>query len=340
MEPVPVPVPVERRGRSGPVRTWLGIGLPILALVAVVGAGLLGERAIDQPVAQARQVSAGEQRATASPAGTPAAPRVVAPVPQARPSPVPVPAEILGLAVQNVEAARRAALERPDPGRLVAVSGWLTVAPSDPRCDSTWYLSCRRIGRLAEARDAAADQAPLVVRTQPGVPLIGLQRQSPQVGTWSVANQAILVGRFGDDEERACPLPDHDCGPVLTIERLAWLRTTERQRPLIVGPGALAARSTAEHAERHARAALPDTGASLVLGIFDRRTLEVIDPEAARATAAAGDAVRVWYLRAIVAAGGSDDGHARLGWSVIDDRTGRVLATGAAKDAALGSGGG
>ena len=343
MELVPVPVPVQGGGRSGRARTWLAIGLPVMALVAAVGAGLLGARPVDRPPAQGgpEPVTAGEHRPTASPVLTPAAiPRIVRPAVPARGSPVPIPAEILGLAVDDIGDARRDALERPDPGRLVAVSGWLTVAPNDPRCDSTWYLSCRRIGRLAGDRDATADQVPLVVRTQPGVPLIGLQRQSPQLGTWSVANQAILVGRFGDDEERDCPLPDPDCGPVFTIERLAWLRTTERQRPLIVGPGALTARSTAENAERHARAALPDTGASLVLGIFDRRTLEVIDPGAARATAAAGDAVRVWYLRAIVAGGGSGGGHARLGWSVIDDRTGRVLATGPANGVALGSGGG
>jgi hypothetical protein len=245
-----------------------------------------------------------------------------------RPSPVRLPGHIVGIRIDGIATARREALERPDPGRLIAVAGWLTIAPGDPRCETNWYLACPRSGRLlATAGSADADPDALVVRTQAGVPLIGLQRQSPQVGTWTVPNGAVVVGRFGTDEERDCTLPRRDCAPVFTVERLVWLRSTFRARPVAIGPGAIRAETQVEAAEAIARAGLPTAGATLLVGVLDRSSLDLLDPAAAAAVNHhPADAV-VWYVRVVVWPNGEGVGDPQVGWSLVDDRTRQLLAT-------------
>ena len=76
-----------------------------------------------------------------------------------------------------------------------------------------------------------------------------------------------------------------------------------------------------------ARASVEGAGSTLLLALLDRPTLARFDAVAADAISAPGGPV--WYLRTIVwqPRQGGDDAPV-VGWSVVDDRTHEVLATG------------
>jgi hypothetical protein len=229
------------------------------------------------------------------------------------------------LTVEDVADARDSP-RRARPDQLVAIRGWLTVAPTERGCDVAWHLACRVEATLSAARSPSGPS--LRLETQPGVPLLGLQRQDPRAGTWSVSNQAIVVGRFTQPLYRECGLPVPECQPLLTIERLAWIRRSARERPVAFGPGATGATLEARTAEQAARDALGsggvDVGDTLLLALFDRATLGVVDPLAAAATRLEPDA-RLWYLRAVVWRGANP----AVAWVVVDDADRRIVATGA-----------
>jgi hypothetical protein len=330
-------VPVGGRSRAARLRTWAAILLPVVVLTGVVGGGVLGRSDADRAGAADREASIDGPTATpdATPRATPAAaspwaPVSVIPLAPAPPSGVVLPTEILGLAVHDVRDARGGP-RRARPEELVAVAGWLTVAPADPRCEATWYLVCRQTGFISTDRGLGGPS--LSIETQRGVPLIGLTRQSPSPGTWSVPSQAIVIGRFTSPLFRECGLQIPECEPVLTVERLAWIRRTERERPLAFGPGSVGSTWPAERAEAAGRDALSDAtagrlGDTLLLARFDHATLALIDPLAADAAAASGPADPLWYLRTIVwrdTPRGSEPG---VGWAVLDDTTRGLLGSG------------
>ena len=231
-----------------------------------------------------------------------------------------IPERMLGLEVLDVEAAQRLAGSGIDPALLVTIDGWLTVAPDEPGCTELQVVACPRRGDLSGTREPGGPT--LAVETLPGTPLLGLTRQSPSLGTWTVPNRVALVGRFRFTRS----------GPVFTIERLAWLRTAARQRPVLTAPGSLATTWSREAAEQAARASVEGAGSTLLLALLDRPTLQRFDRTAAGAIEATGGAV--WYLRTIVwqPRPGAEDVPV-VGWSVVDDRTHEVLAAGLWPDA-------
>ena len=244
--------------------------------------------------------------------------------PGAGPSPseeaIAIPGRMLGLEVLDVEAAERLAGSGIAPERLVAVDGWLTVAPDEPGCTDLPVVACPRRGDLSGTREPGGPT--LAVETLPGTPLLGLTRQNPSLGTWTVPNRVVLVGHFRASRS----------GPVFTIERLAWLRTAARQRPVLTAPGSLTTTWTREAAEGAARASLEGAGSTLLFALIDRPTLERFDSVAAGAIGATGGPV--WYLRTVVwqPRPGAEDAPI-IGWSVVDDRSHEVLATGLRVDA-------
>jgi hypothetical protein len=244
--------------------------------------------------------------------------------PGAGPSPseeaIAIPERMLGLEVLDVEAAQRLAVGGVEPSQLVAVDGWLTVAPDEPGCAELPVVACPRRGDLSGTREPGGPM--LAVETLSGTPLLGLTRQSPSLGTWTVPNRVALVGHFRATQS----------GPVFTIERLAWLRTAARQRPVLTAPGSLATTWSREAAEAAARASVEGAGSTLLFALLDRPTLRRFDGMAAGSIGATGGPV--WYLRTIVwqpRPGGEDV--PVVGWSVLDDRTHEVLATGLWPDA-------
>jgi hypothetical protein len=236
-----------------------------------------------------------------------------------------IPEQMFGLEVLDVEGLERLAERGVDPSHVVAVEGWLTVAPDQEGCTELPVIACPRRGTLSGTREP--DGPVVAVETLPGTPLLGLTRQSPSLGTWTVPNRVALVGRL-HEQPSACGVLIR-CDLVLTIERLAWLRTAARDRPVLTAPGSLQAKWTREAAEQEARDAIEGAGATLLLALVDGSTLRLLDAAAwdEIGSPAAGSAV--WYARTIAWQSRLGlDGPALVAWSVVDDRTHAVLGSG------------
>ena len=249
--------------------------------------------------------------------------------PSTRASPTPqdeveFPDRMLGVEILTVDVARQAVADGLGVDRLVVVEGWLTVAPDEPGCTELPVVACPRQGTLSATRELGL---PLIaVETLPGTPLLGLTRQSPSLGTWTVPNRVALVGRLRE-QPSACG--DSSCDIVLTIERMAWLRTAARDRPVLTAPGSLETTWTREAAENAARDAIDGVGATLLLALVDRPTLRIVDEAAWEQIGGAGGTSPVWYLRAIARPEGAIGlGAAVIGWSVVDDRSHAILGSG------------
>ena len=255
--------------------------------------------------------------------------------PSNRESPTPqdeveFPDRMFGVEVLAVDAARQSVADGLGTDRLVVVEGWLTVAPDQPGCTELPVVACPRDGTLSVTREP--DGPVIAVETLPGTPLLGLTRQSPSLGTWTVPNRVALVGRLRE-QESACG-DAGTCDVVLTIERLAWLRTAARDRPVLTAPGSLETSWTREAAEKAARDAVNGVGPTLLLALVDRPTLRLLDEAAWDAVGGAAGSSPVWYLRAIARPEGAVGlGVAGVGWSVVDDRTHAVLGSGVASSA-------
>jgi hypothetical protein len=249
--------------------------------------------------------------------------------PPTRASPTPqdeveFPDRMFGLEVLTVDVARQAIADGLGSDRLVVIEGWLTVAPDQPGCTELPVVACPRQGTLSGTRELGGRL--IAVETLPGTPLLGLTRQNPSLGTWTVPNRVALVGRLRE-QPTACG--EASCDVVLTIERLAWLRTAARDRPVVTAPGSLETTWTREGAEKAARDAVDGAGATLLLALVDRPTLRLIDEAAWDAIGGASGTSPVWYLRAIARPGSATaDGAPVVGWSVVDDRTHAVLGSG------------
>jgi hypothetical protein len=250
--------------------------------------------------------------------------------PSGSPAPAPtdevvIPDRMFGLEVVTVDIAQHVAADGLGPDRLVVLEGWLTVAPDEPGCTDLPVVACPRRGTLSGTREP--DGPVIAVETLAGTPLLGLTRQSPSLGTWTVPNRVALVGRIRE-EPAACGVLIR-CDVVLTIERLAWLRTATRDRPVLTAPGSLEGTWTREAAEKAARDALNGVGATLLLALVDRPTLRQLDEAAWDAIGGAAGTSPVWYLRAIARPEGQIGlGAAVIGWSVVDDQTHAVLGSG------------
>ena len=316
------PVGGGRRDRGRRLRAWAAMLVPVLVLATVAAGGVLGQsRPMPRP-SPGLAAAAPTRAAAAQPVTRPTTTVPPAPFPQTG---APLPARILGLEVEDVTDAHDGP-RRSRPDQLVAIRGWLTVAPPDADCTEQWHLACRQTGTIRASTSPVG--ASLAIETQPGVPLPGLQRQDPRPGMSSVPNQAIVIGRFTRPLFRECGIQVPECTPLFTVERLAWIRRSARERPLAHGPGAAAATWRAETGELAALSALArgraEVGETLLLASLDRATLETVDPLAAAATRDIDPAAAVWYVRAIV----WRDGRPTVAWAVVEDGSSRSVAGG------------
>jgi hypothetical protein len=291
---------------------------------------LLRARGLDNPVGEVGWAVIDDDTATvlaSEPERTTEAGARAEPSESVAPAPtdeVDIPDRMLGLEVLSVDVAQRVVADGLGLDRLLVLEGWLTVAPDQPGCTQLPIVACPRHGTLSGTREP--DGPVIAVETLPGTPLLGLTHQSPSLGTWTVPNRVALVGRLRE-EPAACGVLIR-CDVVLTIERLAWLRTAARDRPVLTAPGSLEGTWTREAAEEAARDAVNGVGATLLLALVDRPTLRLLDAAAWDAIGGAADSP-VWYLRAIARPEGPIGlGAAVVGWSVVDDRTHAVLASG------------
>ena len=292
---------------------------------------LLRARGLDNPVGEVGWAVIDDDTATvlaSDPERTTEAGARAEPSASAAPAPtdeVVIPDRMLGLEVITVDIAQHVAADGLGSDRLVVLEGWLTVAPDEPGCTELPVVACPRRGTLSGTREP--DGPVIAVETLPGTPLLGLTRQSPSLGTWTVPNRVAVVGRLRE-EPAACGVLIR-CDVVLTIERLAWLRTAARDRPVLTAPGSLEGTWTRDEAENAARDAVNGVGATLLLALVDRPTLRMLDEAAWDAIGGADGTSPVWYLRAIARPEGPVGlGAAVVGWSVVDDRTHAVLGSG------------
>lgn len=317
----------------GPVRRALrviGLTVPPLLLVIVVGAGLAGPKS-EPALPEASQLAV-----------APSLPAPTAPSPRLAAAPIPAfPTVAADLEVQSVMGARPRLSSAT--GRPIAVAGYLSDVRAQAECtaatgDTRRLLSplCERTARLLTADAGTANpEAHLHVRFPPGVRLPPAFEDAGPENPMPV----VIVGR-SEDPGASCTTSTRGCGERLVADLVSWADGA----PFDPGPvfdAGLEVPIAAVAYRRLDEAKTLATGWSgtvLVAAIVRPRTVAEIDPAAAAAMAA-GPTPRelVWYVRALET--GYDPtryplGYAppRLSWAVIDETTGATLARGPAAD--------
>jgi len=321
----------------GPVRRGariLGLVTPLVLLVVVVGAGILGPR--PEP-----------------PAPPPSAAAVVPPAPGPAASPGPLvallpapsfPTVAADLAVRSVPDAQVQLAQ--STGQPIAVAGWLTDLQAVDACpmakgDTRGPLApiCARRALLLVAGPANADPTVhLHVLIPPGVRLPAAFED----GLPDPPMAVVLVGR-APAMGSPCTASPRGCGEQLTADRVMWADGAPFDpgpvfdAGLEVPPPAIGLR----HLGDAETLATGWSGTILVAAVVRAGTLKAIDPGAYAAMASGrGSTGLVWYVRGLETAYDADHypldrAPPRLSWVVLDEATGVLLARGI-DDAALG----
>jgi hypothetical protein len=201
-------------------RTRVALLVPVVALIAVAGAGVSGARS---------------EPAIAGPAGTSAAiPVASLPVQAAKPSRP--PARALGFDVQRLVDVQRRVIAR---GEVIAVSGWYVAtaitgcppldaiyrAADAPRVGVEWdsWAFCDRSGILfaTQPNDAVvARQLAVPVRVVPGV------RMPPELQIIGRdATQVVVIAHFVEPSD-GCATRSR-CPDNLVVDYVAWTSTAD-----------------------------------------------------------------------------------------------------------------
>jgi hypothetical protein len=327
--------------RHAAVRTWLAVAIPIVALLVVVAGGLLGRAPEARPVPVAiAEASSAPSSAIPSRTRLPDRPSVVVDLAAAG-----FPSDTLGLPVRSVAAT----LERIRDGKMresvVAVAGWLTVGPSDGDCQvdgpSAASISfCPRETILLDSPepflaivggDAVRVRSPgghLHATALPGKQAVLLAgRQYRGLGPSLLPVQVVIVGRVGDPRLPDCRRSERHCGEILSLERVIWVDGEWQERvPVTMASAAEESNLSSEDRRRRIGEAVRGAGTVLSEVLLPRELLAGVDPHADRAAGDAG-AGPVWYVRTLIRVSGPGGSYPRdVGWAVLDDATGRVLA--------------
>jgi hypothetical protein len=264
-------------------------------------------------------------------------------------APAGFPAEVAGLPVVSVAAAR--SMLPGTQGRPVAVAGYLERLGTSAACpggegDTRGLLGplCERRARLTMLAmpsdgDGAGAVTHLHVRVPPGVRLPGVLEDRDPDGPVAV----VLVGR-AEEVDADCPTIGRGCHDRFVADLVAWAQG-EPFDPgpvfdagLIVIPPAFGLRTLDEAVSAAAGTTEPsgstgpvaNTPATLVAAVVRPGTVARIDPAAAAAMATGpepGDLV--WYVRVLAPADGADGTAPGIAWAVVDEATGVTLARGA-----------
>jgi hypothetical protein len=324
------PTPTNPRSPFRRALRVIGLTVPPLLLVIVVGAGLAGPKP-EPAVPDASQLAV-----------APSLPAPIAPSPQRAEAPLPVfPTVAADLEVYSVTAAKPRL--GAATGRPIAVAGYLSDVSGPAECtaaegDTRRLLSplCERDARLIVAdRDAKDARAHLHVRVPPGVRLPPAFEDTDPEDPMPV----VIVGRSEDPGAR-CTTSTRGCGERLVADLVSWADGAPFEPGPVFDAGLeVPLASVAYRRLDEARTlATGWSGTVLVAAIVRPRTVAEIDPAAAAAMAAGPRARElVWYVRALET--GYDPtryplGYAppRLSWAVIDETTGATLARGPAAD--------
>ena len=317
----------------GPVRRAMrivGLTVPALLLVIVVGAGLAGP----QP-----------ERATPEASQLAVAPSLPAP-----PTPSPrLPDESLpdfptvaaNLEVMSVPAAKPRLAGAT--GLPIAVAGYLSDVSGPPECaaaegDTRRLLSplCERTARLIVADPDTADPGThLHVRIPPGVRLPPTFEDADPDDPMPV----VIVGR-SEDPGAQCTTSARGCGERFVVDLVSWAGGAPFDPGPVFDAGLQVPLASFAYRRLDEARTLATgwSGTVLVAAVVRPRTIAEVDPAAAAAMAAAAKPKElVWYVRALET--GYDPtrypiGYAppRLSWAVLDETTGVTLARGGGAD--------
>ncbi len=306
----------------------LGLLTPLVLLVAIVVAGLLGPK--PEPPAPLPSLRA-EAPNAAPPDGVP-------PAPQAPSGPQPAfPTVAADLAVLTVPAAQPRLAEAT--GRPIAVAGWLGSLQAADACpvaakDTRGLLSplCERRARLVVADPAADPGAHIHVRIPAGVRLPPVFEAASGAAPMAV----VVVGR-AEEPGAGCTASPRGCDEQMTADRVMWADGAPFDPGAVfdagleVPPVSIAYRRLPEAATL----AAGWSGTILVAAVVRPATLAAIDPVAADAMAREPRPTGlVWYVRALEVAYdpthyGLGKAPPRLPWVVLDETTGETLVRGA-----------
>jgi hypothetical protein len=328
--------PTTRRGRAARL---LGIALPMVLLVAVVGGGVLGRSHEPPSPEPTAAVVSGVPGPAASPdpsASTPA--DGVAP---ALALDTTLPTVAGDLAVWTVTEAQAARTTTP-ADRVVAVSGYLGI-PNPPTDCGDPVLGplgplCERNAILTEQPWAPSSDASFATtgpHLHPRFPVgVGLPDELTGPDAATVGPPAVIVlGRF-ESRQGNCAPTGGGCDEGFVADRVIWVDGTWLPSTPMVGPGVDGLpREWMLHNQPIAEvAALGWSGTILVEALLRPETVASVDAAAGSALAARpSPAGLVWYVRGLET--GYDatryplgQSPPRLTWMILDDVTGAVIA--------------
>jgi len=239
----------------------------------------------------------------------------------------PFPRSVLGIDTVDASAAGRLLRAGVEPDRLIAVAGWLTLAPEGAACRSDLPLACRRTGLLTEVPTVDGGGT-LFVETRPDVTIVGVDPRRARPDSWSVPVTAVVVGRFVPRTDRECGLRRPNCEPVFSVDLLGWLDGSEIAPPDL-GATDRAGRRTPAEVIATARVAIRGAGEVIGLALVDPERIATLEPRAAEVAAEGGatEGGPVWLVRTVAFRARQDMWYEPLaGWAMIDDATGSILA--------------
>ncbi len=335
VEPVPTNPPSRRRRALA----RLVLLVPVVLLVAVIGAAVLGrtatpdERAavLDAPSA----IPGASAEATASP--PPSAPRTV--VGASRPQREPFPVSIDGLTVQSVpQALAGPAID--GRGDVVAIAGYFGIPvvptgcgdgidPLGPLCDRSTLLAELQWS-LVGSQGFSGIGPHVHARAAIGVRLPQQVQRTTMVASGPPLT-AVLIGRFGGFLQPGCTAPSVGCEVGFELDAVAWAEGSPFEVRAFVDPMIEAGPAdwlTINQARVGAEV-VGSNGIVLESALLRPETLARLDPRAARRIRKADPAAFVWYVRGLRPAAPGGDAP-ELVWGVVDDTTLRVLAKGVA----------
>ena len=350
------PVETVAPGRGARWHTWLAVALPLVVLVTVATGGVLGGAADPAdgggaagPIGAVRPTPAVSNPAVATPSE--------APDPLSLELPDGFPTDAVGLPVRSVAAT--ADLIRQDRLResVVAVAGWLTIRPASADCPNEYDRGtgptalCPRetilvatpepVLELSGPHDVVRLRAPgphLHPIALPGVSLRQVAgRQYSGLATALRPVPVVVIARVADPRLPACRPSAPHCGEGLALERVIWAdgEWQDRRALLTTPPFEGADPSPRARRERIDRAV---RGAGTILSeiLVPRDALPGVDATAGRAIDTTADGA-VWYVRFLVRVAGPGGTYPRdVGWAVIDDVSGEVVAADPARPSADG----
>ena len=335
------PIRPPRRSR---IRSLAAALVPVVLLVAVIGAGVLGQ--------------IGDDRSDVVPEPTEDEQPVERPAPPAPPAVVDARAETtfprtaIGIPVRSVADTLARLPASPPSLELIAVAGWLTIPPHHIECDDgaepeTSPLMCRRGTMLLDTPEPIMrTRGDEVVRLRspgvhlhpqalPGTTLRPLRRDADARDPL-VPVPVVLIGRFGDPRLPDCRPAQRHCGESFAIERIIWVDGAWKDRQSERVAGVDRGRLPARLSRLITQDSIRDSTVVLSETLLAPEHLPLVDPAAAARMDGDTDGP-LWYLRLVVRRSTTGGSLLReVGWAVVDDPSGRILAADPPRRARLG----